>query len=180
MLPAQKLANASTESYEVAYARGDYGYGDFYYGPYVDGVVIRDLPSQEFKQGHFTQVPLLTNREGYEGYIFSNPNETTTTQEIQDLATLFPNAKKSFFTRLFELYPRSDFNSTLFQRQTLFGDFVINCPTFYVASAVSDAGKPVYKMVFDAGTQIHGALQSFVESTNINGTDISFLSESWY
>jgi carboxylesterase type B len=40
-----------------------YGWGDFYYGPAVDGDVIRDLPSNEFKRGHFTKVPLIVNRD---------------------------------------------------------------------------------------------------------------------
>jgi len=44
-----------------------YGYGDFYWGPSVDGEIIRDLPSNEFKQGHFTKVPLLVDHDGYEG-----------------------------------------------------------------------------------------------------------------
>lgn len=44
-----------------------YGYGDYYYGPFVDGQVIRDLPSQEFEQGHWSKVPILTDREAFEG-----------------------------------------------------------------------------------------------------------------
>ena len=47
--------------------------------------------------------------------------------ETTDLQILFPYAKNSFFTRLYELYPASDFNSTLFQRQTIFGNFIVCC-----------------------------------------------------
>jgi len=104
----------------------DYEYGDFYYGPSVDGQYIRDLPSNEFKRGHFTKVPLLVDHDGYEGFVFSNASETTMAEETVDLEQLFPNANVSFFNRLFELYPASAFNSTLFQRQTIFGDFVVS------------------------------------------------------
>ena len=51
----------------VGYEEKLYGYGDFYYSPSVDGVVIRDLPTNELKHGHFSKVPLLTDRDGYEG-----------------------------------------------------------------------------------------------------------------
>ena len=38
-----------------------------YYGPSVDGQIIRDLPSNEFKQGHFSKIPLIVDRDGFEG-----------------------------------------------------------------------------------------------------------------
>lgn len=40
---------------------------------------------------------------------------------------LFPSAGPGFFSRLYELYPASDYNSTFWQRQTWYGDFIINC-----------------------------------------------------
>ncbi|KAK4950569.1 hypothetical protein LTR28_007005, partial [Elasticomyces elasticus] len=144
----------------------NYGYGDFYYGPSVDGNIIRDLPSNEFKQGHFTKVPLLVDREGYEGARFSNKSETTMAEETADFQTLFPYAKQSFFDRLYELYPTSNFNATFWQRQSIFGDFIINCPTYYMSTAVSDWGLPVWKMIFNAGSQLHGATVPFLFETN--------------
>jgi len=44
-----------------------------------------------------------------------------------DLQTIFPYAKQSFFNRLYQLYPASDFNSTLFRRARLYGDYIIDC-----------------------------------------------------
>jgi carboxylesterase type B len=64
--------------------------------------------------------------------------------------------------RVFELYPRLEFNSTFWQRQTLFGDFIINCPTRWVSEAVELLGNPAYKMVFNAGNQLHGATVPFL------------------
>lgn len=168
-LSEHDLANAVNLTYFTAYAHGDYGFGDFYYGPYVDGNIVRDLPSQEFKTGHFTKVPLMTNREGYEGVAFSNTSEMSTSEMQQDLQILFPNAKQSFFDRLYQLYPRTAYNSTFYQRQQIFGDFAIACPSYYFGSAVSDYSNHVYKMIFDAGSQLHGALIPFTETVNLEG-----------
>jgi carboxylesterase type B len=164
-LPADTLAIATQATYFQAYNATSiqwYGYGDFYFGPSVDGDAIRDVPSNEFKRGHFTKVPLLNTRDGYEGVSFSNTSLKTVAEEQADLQALFPYAKPSFFNRLFEVYPASAFNSTFFQRQQIFGDFIINCPTYYMATAVSDWGLPVWKMIFDAGSQLHGATHNII------------------
>jgi carboxylesterase type B len=143
---------------EVTYVLGyyvdkTYGYGDFYYGPIVDGQVIRDYPSREFARGAFTKVPLLTNREGYEGYGFSNQSETNVAEETADLEQLFPywRLNPGFFEELYSLYPGSDYNSTFYQRETLFGDDFICCPSQRMANYVSDARLPAYKLIFNAG-----------------------------
>jgi len=59
----ETLINAMQSTLEVGFHEGWYGWGDFYYGPSVDGNVIRDLPSNEFKQGHFAKVPVIVNRD---------------------------------------------------------------------------------------------------------------------
>jgi len=93
-----------------------------------------------------------------------------TTALTTDLRNLWPAATDSFFTRLYELYPASDFNSTFFRRQQIFGDFIIDCPSYYLAAALSDAGKPTWKMVFNAGSQVHTATKPFLYGINANGT----------
>jgi carboxylesterase type B len=50
------------------------------YGPVVDGSFIRDLPDQEFKRGNFHKVPLIVDRDAYEGFIFSNQTDLGTNQ----------------------------------------------------------------------------------------------------
>ncbi|RMJ24384.1 Carboxylesterase family [Aspergillus sp. HF37] len=168
-LPINKLATAVQSTFNTAYENGHYADGDFYFGPSVDGEVIRQLPSQEFKQGHFTRVPLFVNHNALEGYAFSDQNMAGKEAALQDVRTLFPNAKESFISRLFDLYPASDFNSTFHQRARWFGDFIINCPTYYMATAVADYGSPVYKLYFAAGSDLHGAVAPFVKSRNLNG-----------
>jgi len=120
-LDAAKLANASQITYIKAYAEDAYGYGSFYYGPYVDNKAIKDLPSKEFRAGHFTKIPALIDREQYEGYGFTNQSITTLAQETRDLHVLYPYAEEKFIDELYELYPATDFNSTFFRRQTWFG-----------------------------------------------------------
>jgi carboxylesterase type B len=160
------LKAATQQTYIDGYNPQLYGFGDFYYGPSVDGDIIRDLPSNEWKQGHFTKTPLLVDRNGYEGYGFSNQSELTAAGTQMDLQELFPYAKQSFFDRLYQLYPADAFNSTFWQRQTLFSDFIITCPTYYMASAMSDMGVPTYKLIFNAGTQLHGATGVFIALSN--------------
>lgn len=128
-LPTDVLKNATQQVYEDAYQQGLYAYGDFYFGPSVDGHVIRNLPSQEFKQGHFAKVPMLVDHNGYEGYLYSNRSETAFEQADAGLRKLLPAGTDSFFTRLYQLYPQTAFNSTLFQRLQIFGDIFVNCPT---------------------------------------------------
>ncbi|KAK4160660.1 alpha/beta-hydrolase [Cladorrhinum sp. PSN259] len=163
-LDAAELATASQLTYFEAYADKAYSHGSFYFGPYVDGNVIKDLPSREFRAGHFTKVPILVDREGYEGYIFSNQSVATLSQEIEDLRTVYPNADEDFIKQLYQLYPSKDFNSTFFHRQTIFGDAFINCPSYYIARSVSSAGQRAYKMVFNAGSQLHAATGPFLFS----------------
>ncbi|KAF7197156.1 Lipase 1 [Pseudocercospora fuligena] len=170
-LPLPQLRNATDKTYMLGYQNGDYGHGDYYFGPYIDGNIIRDLPSNEFKQGRFTKVPFLTSREGYEGYFFTNMTEERETPAglTRTLENLFPYAKQSFFSRLFQLYPRENYNSTLFQHSAIFGDFIIACPSTYIAAAVSDWELPVWKYSFYAGSQTHGAILPFVETVSLEG-----------
>jgi hypothetical protein len=96
---------------------------------------------------------------------------TSQTYETSDAQNLFPFAGPSFFSRLYQLYPASAFNSTYFQRSSYFGDFIINCPTYQMATAMTDHGynsSAVFKLVFAAGSQLHGATSAFLAS-NITG-----------
>jgi len=156
------LQAAAKQTYIDAYDKGYYGYGDFYWAPSVDGDIIRDLPSQAFKRGAISFVPMLTNHAKFEGYTFSNKSEVTTEEEITGLRQLFPNATDAFLIRLFELYPPKSSNSTFWHRQTLFSDAVINCPTQWIADGLGILNKPVYKMIFNAGSGLHGATKPFL------------------
>lgn len=119
------------------------------------------------------------------GYSFSNQSEITLEEEVNDLQNLFPNANDQFFTRLFELYPRSEFNSTFWQRQTLFGDFIINCPTQWISDAVGLLGKQSFKLIFNAGSRRHGATKPFVfdpayGSSLADNVTVSQIMKDWY
>lgn len=51
----------------------------------------------------------------------------TQVAETADARDLFAFAGPAFFSRLYQLYTRSNYNSTFYQRQTWFGDWIINC-----------------------------------------------------
>ncbi|KIW41260.1 uncharacterized protein PV06_06833 [Exophiala oligosperma] len=170
-LSSETLGNLNQAVINATYLGPGNAYGVYYWGPVVDGKFIRDLPDQEFAKGNFYNVPLITNRDAYEGYIFSNMSQTSQVAETTDAEDLFPSAGPSFFSRLYSLYPRSSFNSTFYQRQTWFGDFIINCPTYYMASSMVDSianQSAVFKLTFAAGTELHGATNAFISSNQTN------------
>ncbi|KAI6890585.1 hypothetical protein KC318_g1264 [Hortaea werneckii] len=164
-LPTEELAALNQQVQNVTYPGPGAGYGVYYFGPVVDGHFIQELPHVAFSRGRFYDVPLIVDREEYEGYSFSNMSLMTQTAETMDARFLFPFAGPAFFSRLYELYPRSDFNSTFYQRQTWFGDFIINCPTYYMASNAvdrNDNSTAVFKLTFAAGSQLHGSTTPFL------------------
>lgn len=127
LLPEADLKRANTLSMNTTFPSPGYGYGVFNYGPVVDGKFIRQLPDDEFKQGNFYSVPTIVDHDAHEGITFSNTSQTNQVEETTDARSLFPNAGPSFFSRLYRIYAASTFSSTFLQRQTWFGDFIINC-----------------------------------------------------
>ncbi len=54
-------------------------------------------------------------------------DDNTPANMTRDLQTIFPYAKPSFFKRLYQLYPESDFNGTFWRRAQIYGDYIIDC-----------------------------------------------------
>lgn len=81
----------------------------------------------------------MTDRDAYEGVNYSNRSITTQGEETMDAQKLFPYASNSFFNRLYQLYPRSNYNSTFYQRVDWFSDMIVVCPTAWQAQAMSDS-----------------------------------------
>ncbi|KXH42585.1 acetylcholinesterase [Colletotrichum simmondsii] len=191
-LPASGIKAATQKSFQSAYNAHEFAYGNFYWGPSVDGNIVRGHPLEEFRSGRFTKVPVLVNHNGYEGILFSNTTMTTQDELLADLQTLWPSLPESKIADLLEFYPTSTYNGTVLdrltvlaalsastgqelelsdvfaRRQAIFGDSLINCPTTYIATAATKAGTKAYKMIFDAGNQLHGATVPFLFSTTIN------------
>lgn len=189
-LPLSDIKLATQLSYERSYNSGDFAYGTYYWGPAVDGHILRERPLEAFSRGHFHKVPILINRDGNEGFTFTNTSLATEYEVISDLERLWP--EKTFLAELLALYPDSLYNTSMIEnltavqaleaalgtpislsdafvrRESLFGDALVNCPTAYIASAASKAGLATYKMIFDTGAQFHGATQPFLFSDNIN------------
>ena len=65
----------------------------------------------------------------------------------------------------------------------LFADILADCPTYYMATATSDYGLPTWKLIFDAGTELHGATVPFLFSTNpsaINNATLGYILKDWF
>lgn len=64
-------------------------------------------------------------------------------------------------------------NSPYWKRADIFGDVIINCPTYYLGTAFSRAGVPVWKMVFNAGSELHAATAPYLLAPPGNVTSFS-------
>ncbi|KAL1864521.1 hypothetical protein Plec18167_009719, partial [Paecilomyces lecythidis] len=161
-----------------------YLYGTFYFGPYVDGYYIRNLPSLELQAGHCSKIPLMIDHDTNGGLLFT-PQTIKTQEDFQKrVATIFPAAGQNFQNRLYELYLAETlglygYNASVGQQlrsDYLFGDTMVACPTYYIASSLSDAGVPVYKYVYGLptfSTAIHGGLLKLLAPTPDNDTSPS-------
>ncbi|KAL0929352.1 carboxylesterase family protein [Colletotrichum truncatum] len=189
-LPVDSLKSATKSAAEIAYNNGDFGYGTFYWGPSVDGKRIRDYPLNEFRNSHFTKVPFVVDREGYEGYVFTNPSTKAEEDVATSLEMIWQTKNKTFINQVLELYPTDQFNATLLddfrglrvlsgnttiknsfaKLENIVSDVLIDCQTSAIAKYISNNGLAAYKMTFNAGSQLHGATMEFLFSSSPNPT----------
>jgi carboxylesterase type B len=104
-------------------------------------------------------MPVLASRALWEGKSFSDGNVNTNESLQADLRALIPNATDDFFARLTKLYPGQDYYQ---RRVEIFGDFVVNCPTAWILSAVNAKNMSAYKLIFKDGHEKHGAEAQFI------------------
>lgn len=133
------------------------------------------------------------------GVSFTNFSTSSWDETVDNLKLLWPEAGSAFFDRLKQVYPLSDFsgayfnetffsspilsfldsslnlslrtNSEYWRAQQIYGDYIINRPTYYQASAFSEHDLPVYKLIFNAGSELHGAPQAFFGSAPSETTE---------
>ncbi|RYP71489.1 hypothetical protein DL771_004744 [Monosporascus sp. 5C6A] len=201
-LPLSEIKTTTRISYEKARLSKSFAYGTYYWGPVIDGDVIQDHPLTEYRNGHFTKVPLMVNRNFWEGFGFTNTSLSTIEDVRSDLAALWHDPDQQYAETALTLYPESSHNVSNLQelvyyeqikaalgveslsdafvrRSLLFGDAIVNCPTTYIAISVADAGLPAFKMVFNASFQLHGATAPYLYSDIINA-DGSFTGTGIY
>ncbi|RMJ16970.1 hypothetical protein CDV36_003313 [Fusarium kuroshium] len=198
-LPIETIQNATRTASETAYADKKYTFGTFYWGPTIDGRIIEANLQEEFRQGHFIKVPILVDRNFDEGYIFSNTSVATDAEAKSDLAALWHEDNGYYADTVWSLYPESSYNTShlndlpvydllkkagaangtltnsFIRRSALFGDALVGCPTTWMTQAVSKAGIPAYKLIFNSGYQFHSATDKFMYSnyTNTDGSRIA-------
>ena len=188
-LPASDYNNAQERILSLT---SEFPYGLFYYGPTIDGNYIRDLPSREMQAGHFAKVALLTTRDGNEGHEFT-PQNITTEAGFEARMRSFLNGGDNFFCHLTDYYPPTAtglyaYNSTQQRAEFVLGDWIIQCPTYYLASSYADAfsrldqaTEPVYKFIYALpayDTAYHGAYTALTFTTfPVGSNDTSYTAE---
>lgn len=85
-LSEAQLTFVGQRDFNESYPGVGNGYGSFWFGPVVDGVFLQELPSEAFKKGRYYKVPLIVDREGYEGLAFSNSSQTSQVDETTDVS----------------------------------------------------------------------------------------------
>lgn len=168
-LSVSKIKTATYVAANKAYEAGQFVYGTFYWGPVIDGEIIRDAPLAEFQNGHFTKVPVMVDRDEYEGFSFTNPRTANSEDIVSALETLWQGESSISPEEVLEQYPLSPFNASLLDGlrglddilgsigenitlsdaygalQAIVGDAVINCPSSFIAGTAAKAGVPAYK-----------------------------------
>lgn len=85
-LSSEDMVAPGQALYNTSYPGTGYGYGSFWFGPVVDGDFLRDLPDVAFKKGDYHQVPIIVDREGYEGVVFSNSSQISQIEETIEVS----------------------------------------------------------------------------------------------
>jgi carboxylesterase type B len=162
----QELANAIQQSY---YDGQDlYGFGDLYYQPVVDGTTILSIASEAFHANKFSKIPMITTHDTNEGLYFTNPNWTTEADVQSALQARWPSAGPSFFARLYQLYPASNYNTILDQYSDMYGDALFDCQNHDFTNVIADSGQKVWKQIFGANGGAHAASWNFIFNDGAN------------
>ena len=66
-MPEAQLINASYAAYQIGWEQGAYGYSDYWATPVIDGEIIKEPPTDAFRGGRFSKVPMLTTHSSAEG-----------------------------------------------------------------------------------------------------------------
>ena len=64
-LPIKQLETLNQAVENASYPGPGVGYGVYNFGPVVDGRFLKELPGEAFQLGHFYDVPLIVDREGW-------------------------------------------------------------------------------------------------------------------
>jgi carboxylesterase type B len=80
------------------------------------------------------------------------------------------------------LNPQLRNNRQYFLYLASYSDYIINCPTYAAAKAFSEAGMPVWKTRFNAGSGLHGASTNYIlgsPNSTSNSTLAASLKSYW-
>ncbi|KKZ63977.1 cholinesterase [[Emmonsia] crescens] len=120
----------------------------FMYSPTLDGDLITDYTYKLFMSGKFKKVPMIFGSDTNEGTVFV-PKTTNSFKESDSfLKNQYPALKKEHFSKLHELYPKTNHvfpgskNHGAYWRQgsNAYGEMRYNCPALVITIAGSMHG----------------------------------------
>lgn len=142
------------------------------------------------------------------GLSFTNSSVSTAAEVTANVATLFQTADVGFLAALDWYYPTRDFTGSYFDQnffssppfaalsaqgittqnpyfwklQELVGDYVINCPSFYLGLAASNSNIPVWKSLFNTGSYVHGSFVPYLlqDSRAVDNATLSNIVKDYY
>ncbi|KAF6835292.1 triacylglycerol lipase [Colletotrichum plurivorum] len=112
-LPAATLNAAAWRAWKAALDAAETVYGLFYYGPTIDGEAVLGSPAEQFRAGNFSKVPVLVDRDMFEGPTFTPVTLATGDQLIADLRAVWQTVPDAVIREVVELYPSITYNSSL-------------------------------------------------------------------
>ncbi len=116
------------------------------WNPVVDGSLLRDVTYEEYKLGHFIDVPLIVGDDTNGGTTFTPRGTATLAESNQFLKNTFPFLTNANLAKLSSLYPKTDVsfpNSGSYWRQVsnAYGEGRYMCPGLFISSVESRSGK---------------------------------------
>lgn len=87
----------------------------------------------------------MTNREAYEGNLFTSTATITSSDTQTTMQKLWQQGSQAFFNQLFRLYRSTAYSTEYNRSSAIFGDAFINCGSGELATAFSKASLPVWK-----------------------------------
>lgn len=110
----------------------------------------------------------MVTRSKFEGYFHSNASLKTEPELKEDLKALIPAFTDELVTDILTHYPKADYQDVFYRREAIMGDMFINCPTKWILAATVKKKKGAYKLLFQAGTELHGASAEYVFDPNVD------------
>jgi carboxylesterase type B len=139
---------------EVAGTRAPLVDGFLAFLPAVDGDFLPAAPSQLYRTGQVSKVPLIIGWNHNDGSLFTSPTIETEEDVVSDLMLVFPTISNATIQELLLLYPSQEFQAdpadsitVEFARASeIVRDILFTCPSLFLASQVGGPSVFIYEL----------------------------------